>query len=380
MTPEGLEGKEELSSCKICKKESNIISGALSLCVDCIRENFSKSLSLIREAHRKSRERFGLPASPPSDKGGKSCVLCINNCHIGEGKEGFCGLRRNVNGKLTGVSAYEGKLSFYYDSLPTNCVADWVCAGGTGAGYPRYAYKKGPEYGYKNLAVFYHGCSFNCLFCQNWHFRLSIRDSKKVSAEELANAVDDRTFCICYFGGDPSCQLPHSIKTSRLALKKKRRRILRICWETNGSMNSRLLDEMAELSLESGGCIKFDLKTFDEKLSLALYGISNERTLSNFEKLAKYTRERKEPPFMVASTLLVPGYVDEQEVSQIARFIANLDPEIPYSLLAFYPHFFMRDLPTTSRKHAESCLETAKNAGLRNVHLGNVHLLGRENY
>ncbi|NPU85813.1 MAG: hypothetical protein HPY65_15155 [Syntrophaceae bacterium] len=25
-----------------------------------------------------------------------------------------------------------GKLSWYHDSLPTNCVTDWVCAGGSG--------------------------------------------------------------------------------------------------------------------------------------------------------------------------------------------------------------------------------------------------------
>jgi pyruvate formate lyase activating enzyme len=71
----------------------------------------------------------------------------------------------------------------------------------------------------------------------------------------------------------------------------------------------------------------------------------------------------------------VPGYVDAREVSQIARFIASLDPAIPYSLLAFYPHFFMGDLPTTSRRHANECLKAAKAAGLANVKIGNLHLL-----
>jgi hypothetical protein len=38
------------------------------------------------------------------------------------------------------VDAAHGNLSWYKDPLPTNCVGDWVCAGGTGAGFPRHAH------------------------------------------------------------------------------------------------------------------------------------------------------------------------------------------------------------------------------------------------
>jgi len=73
---------------------------------------------------------------------------------------------------------------------------------------------------------------------------------------------------------------------------------------------------------------------------------------------------------------LVPGYVDPAEVGRIARFIAEINPDIPYSLLAFYPQFFLSDLPTTSRGHAESALAEARAAGLTRVRIGNEHLLG----
>jgi len=132
---------------------------------------------------------------------------------------------------------------------------------------------------------------------------------------------------------------------------------------------------MAELSLKSGGCVKFDLKTFDEKLNLALCGITNKRTLDNFAFLSSLIKERPEPPFLVASTLLVPGYVDEEEVGKIAEFIASLNPDIPYALLGFHPHFYMSDLPTTSRSHAEACKDIAEKRGLKNVRIGNLHLL-----
>ena len=288
---------------------------------------------------------------------------------------GYCGLRKNTGGRLTGVSPEEGKLSWYHDPLPTNCVGDWVCPGGTGAGYPEYAHSSGPEYGYKNLAVFFQACSFNCLYCQNWHFRNETLRSCTASSHKLASDVDEKTSCVCYFGGDPTPQLPLALRASKLALDKNKGRLLRICWETNGSMQKALLDEMIELSLNSGGCIKFDLKAWDENLHIALTGITNKRTLENFSRVGERIKARPVPPLLVGSTLLVPGYIDENEVRGIARFIASINPDIPYSLLAYSPHFYMSDMPLTPRLLSERCLETAQGEGLKNVRIGNVHLL-----
>ena len=158
-------------------------------------------------------------------------------------------------------------------------------------------------------------------------------------------------------------------------MKQSYGRILRICWETNGSMSRPLLKQMAQLSLKSGGCIKFDLKAWSQEIHIALTGLSNERTLENFRYLATLHSQRPNPPFLVGSTLLVPGYVDVEEVRKLAKFIASLGQDIPYALLAFYPNFYMSYLPTTSRKQAFACLEVAKEQGLTNVRIGNPHLL-----
>jgi len=283
----------------------------------------------------------------------------------------------NCGGKLVtlGGTPERGLVEWYYDPLPTNCVADWVCPGGVGVGYPKFAHAPGPERGYKNLAVFYNACTFNCLFCQNWHYRERQHRSAVMTADELAAAVDEATSCICYFGGDPTAQIAHALTASEAALARAQGKILRICWETNGSVHPRFLARMADLSLRSGGCIKFDLKAWDERLHLALTGVSNRRTLDNFEALAELGKSRPEPPFLVASTLLVPGYVGADEVRGIAGFIAGLDPTIPYSLLAFHPQFYMSDLPTTSRAQAEACEQAALAAGLQRVRIGNRHLL-----
>jgi len=353
---------------------SEEIAKVLSLCADCVRKADARVLAELQEIHAQAREKFGLAALPPSAPHGIQCGLCQNKCQIPVGGHGYCGVRKNESERLSGGTAEGAAVSWYYDRLPTNCVADWVCAGGSGAGYPQWSHRDGPEHGYMNLAVFYEACTFDCLFCQNWHFRERSMTGERRTAQELAEAVTAETSCICFFGGDPTCQLPHALAASKLA-RRHRQRILRICWETNGSMNPKLLDEMMNLSIESGGCVKFDLKAMDANIHFTLCGVGNSRTLENFAQAARRIPERPQPPSLIASTLLVPGYIDTQEVKAIASFIAHLDPEIPYALLGFHGDFLMKDLATTSWKQAERCFEAASEAGLKRVRLGNVHIL-----
>jgi pyruvate formate lyase activating enzyme len=253
-------------------------------------------------------------------------------------------------------------LHWYRDPLPTNCVADWVCAGCR-------------QRGRHNLAVFYASCTLDCLYCQNWHFReVDPVASQGISAQELAGCADERTYCVCYFGGDPASQMPHALASARALAERG----VTVCWETAGTQHPRLMDRAVGLSLETGGTCKFDLKAWDEGLHVALTGASNRRTLENFVRAAARFGERPEPPLVVASTLLVPGYVTADEVGRIARFIADIDPRIPYALLGFGPQFYVPDLPPTSVRHAEAALRAARDAGLAHVRVGNRHLLSRE--
>ena len=363
--------------CAGCRAPLGSTTGVLRYCAECFKAGRPEAMDHARRVHAEVRAKFGLPTSPPRSQHGTECGVCVNECTMARGEVGYCGLTQNLNGKtvrLAGTPAI-GVLEYYHDPLPTNCVADWVCPAGSDSGYPRYSYSPDKEYGYNNLAVFYGACSFNCLFCQNWRFREVVHNSTPMRADQLAAKVDERTACICYFGGDPTPQLPHAIEASRLAIESSQGKVLRICWETNGSMNRRLLQQMVQLSMESGGCIKFDLKAWNENIHIALTGASNRRTLDNFAHVAAMTGLRPDPPLLVASTLLVPGYIDQQEVSRIAEFVASMDPTIPYSLLAFHPHFRMRDLPFTTREEAHACAEAAKEAGLTRVRIGNVGLL-----
>ena len=187
----------------------------------------------------------------------------------------------------------------------------------------------------------------------------------------------ERFLASVFFGGDPSSQMPHALKTSKLTLEmaRKQKRILRICWETNGYWKEEFALKAAELSLTSGGNIKFDLKTWDDNLNKVLCGVSNKPILESFKMIGEgFFRKRYEVPVLSASTLLIPGYVDVKEIRNLARFIAEIDSAIPYTLLAFYPHYVMNDLPTTRREQANQCYHAATEH-LENVRIGNIRLL-----
>ncbi len=347
--------------CGLCGLKDSLISGFLGVCLSCIREKPEEALSWARTSHEKARKRYGLPASPPKTPGGVRCNLCDNACLMGEGEKGYCGLRENKGGKLVSkVSSRFSLLHAYLDPIPTNCCASWFCP----------ASKEGR--GRYNLAVFFYGCGFDCLFCQNYSHKHLDR-APGMSLDELVKVtLRDSVYCVCFFGGSPESQLPFVIKYSREVLKRRK---VRICFEWNGIGREGLVRKCAEIALQSGGIIKFDLKAFDEALNKALCGISNRKTLENFKMISEEYLPRASYPLLTATTLMVPGYVDFLEVEKIASFVAGCNPEIPYSLLVFYPTFYMGDLPITPRGWAFQCLDTARKY-VRNVNLGNEHLLG----
>ncbi len=321
--------------CEICGNET--YTKAIPICPECAKSE--RALEFVGRIHPDVYKIRG--------KGRVKCRLCSNECGFDD--KGLCGLRF-VNKNLT--SSNKAILSYYEDPLPTNCCNSWFCGGSKLSGV--------------NLAVFYYGCNFDCVYCQNYTHKF-VSERNSVSIDEMVErAMPERVKCICHFGGSPEPQLPFAIKFSREVLKRRR---VMICWEWNGAGRTSLALKAAKLSHESGGTVKFDLKAWNPYLHMILTGRSNERTLKNFERIFD-----RYPEVLSATTLLVPFYVNEKEVEGIAKFLASLSDEIPYSLLVFHPDFLLSDMPITPKRQVMKCYEVAKKY-LKRVHIGNVHLL-----
>jgi len=375
-----------MGTCKFCGKADKVISEVLQVCRNCILEgDWDQIEPHIFNVHKQVRQLVELPAEPPKAEKPYiklKCNLCINECSLSENDVSYCGLRniqlRNL-GQLPYPSKTKAYIHGYIDPNPTNCCNSWFCPAGTSSGYPEFSLHEGPEFGTYSYAAFFYGCTFDCLFCQNASHKLF---SKKqlFNVDILANQIvkNEKITCLCYFGGTPESQLPFSINLAEKILEKVKneKRIMRFCWECNGSGKREWIEKAMKIAINTGGNIKFDLKTFNKKLNLALCGVSNKRTLENFKFLGEnYFGTRKGLYEMSACTLMVPGYTNHEEVEQIADFVSSINPEIPYSLLVFHGHYQMRDLGITPREQALKCLEVAEKY-LENVNLGNKFLLG----
>jgi len=372
-----------MARCALCGRISRLVSETLGVCVDCIR-NRREASRFVDEAHARSRALFPLPHRVVGDS---VCGLCGRMCGLREGSTGYCGFiarRDGRNAPRTGsYQVVPG--TYYYDPHPTNCVADPVCPAIHGLGYPDYCLLPSGEHGYYNIAVFYGLCNMDCLYCQNWEYRRMTRDLQPlITIDDLVGAVNHRTTCVCFFGGDPGPAAPHALLAARRMKTRAGEiglRVFRICWETNGLWNKHLFREAVELSLETGGIVKIDFKAWTPQVYHALTGIEPghvEKIKENIAYAAERTGERREPPLLVVSTLLVPGYVDEYEIDMMTRYVAELYRNTPYVFLGFHPDYMLGDLPRTSRRHAMRAVEIARKNGLRRVYVENTWLLGDE--
>ena len=340
--------------CLLCGKKP--AAASITICADCVRGfQDRKKLYML---HHPFRRKYRLPLEIPRSERGISCRLCVNRCSMGQGSTGYCGLRTNQGGYIQ-ERMEEGSalLHAYQDMLPTNCCASWFCRGSHEKGY--------------NLAVFFYGCNFDCLFCQNASHKL-LDSAPSMTEEELVRkALEEKVRCVCFFGGSPEPQLPFALRVAqRVHVESGGKK--HICWEWNGAGRPDLVRKAVDISIQSGGTVKFDLKAFNPNLHAALCGVDRNQTYRNFTLAAEMCREYEN--VLNATTLLVSHYVDSQEIRKIAAFIADLDSRIPYSLLVFHPDFCLEDLPVTPREQVFECYDEA-NLLLERVHIGNRELL-----
>ena len=271
------------------------------------------------------------------------CIACGHRCLIREGRRGICKVRFNHGGVLMAPSGYVVALQ-----------ADPI--------------EKKPFFhllpGSDALTFGMLGCDFHCGYCQNWLTSQALRDPDAgtpptpISAEAVVDLARRRgAASIVSSYNEPMITAEWAVEIFRLA----RPLGLRTGMVSNGSATPEGLDYLRPWT----DAIKVDLKAIDERPYRALGG-----TLRQVLEAIRMAHERG---FWVeVVTLVVPGFNDsDEELTDIAKFLVSVSPDIPWHVTAFHRDYRMTDPddtpPSTLLRARDIGLET----GLHYVYAGN---------
>ncbi len=273
------------------------------------------------------------------------------------------------------------------------------------------------------FSVYQSGCNHSCLKCHSWEFSQRY-DGFWVSTDELAemaveyeelvtvwepkeratmfHATDLCRHCgMCVVYGVRGRMCPGKLKSEQVVLSPQgygpARNIVAftggdvVCqaefyaqaaekikdecsnmWvliETNGyGLTPENLDVLA-----SGGVDSFwlDIKAYDREVYRRLCGATNEWVLKSPEWIADrgFTLE--------VLTLYIPGWVEKDQIVRIAEIVHEVDSEIPFTILAFFPAYKLSSVRSPRMFEMIDAYFAVKNVGLRNVKLGNCHVFAR---
>ncbi|MBI5092330.1 MAG: AmmeMemoRadiSam system radical SAM enzyme [Candidatus Hydrogenedentes bacterium] len=278
------------------------------------------------------------------DGGVIRCLACGHRCRIGEGKAGICKVRFNSGGELR---------------VP----------GGYVAGVQVDPIEKKPFFhafpGREALSFGMLGCDFHCGYCQNWVSSQVLRDDQAVTYPRFCDA--DTLVSLALEQNAPVVVSTYNepLITSDWAVKVFDRAIAKglVCgYVSNGNGTP----EVIEFIKPFVRLYKVDLKSFNEKNYHKLGGVLG-NVLATIERL-------KAMGFWVEIvTLTVPGFNDsDEELGQMARFIAGVSPDIPWHVTAFHPDYKMTEPPRTTVETLFRAYDIGKAAGLRYIYPGNL--------
>jgi len=282
----------------------------------------------------------------PADKGRADCALCAHRCAIAPGRWGICGVRENRAGALV-THAYGEVVAANVDPIEKK---------------PFYHFLPGTT----SLSIAAAGCNFKCGFCQNWQIsQLSAKDGEtgggqKLAPAEIVRAAQARKCrSISYTYTEPTIFFEYAFETARLAKEAG----LANTFVTNGFMTPEALETIKPY-LDAANV---DLKAFrDETYKKVCQG----RLQPVLDSIALM---RKLGIWVEVTTLVVPGMNDgEDELRDIARFLAEVDRDIPWHLSRFHPDYEFTDRSATPISLLQRAEGWGRAAGLRFVYIGNV--------
>ena len=275
------------------------------------------------------------------------CEACAHACKLDEGEYGICGVRKVENGEL--------KLLVYGKAAAMN--VDPV------EKKPMFHFLPG------TLAFSFGtvGCNLSCSFCQNFEIsqypqehqhKIFGHDLPPKKAVELA--LQYGCSSIAYTYNEPIVWFEYSYDTAKLAKEAGLKNI----YVTSGYETDKALDQLA--GVIDG--MNIDLKAFSDRFYKELCGARLKPVLHAIEQAYK------KDIWIEITTLFIPGQNDsEEEMRQIANFIASLDTAIPWHVSGFYPTYKMRETNPTPPETLLRAYEIGKEEGLKFVYVGNFN-------
>ncbi|MDO5116956.1 MAG: AmmeMemoRadiSam system radical SAM enzyme [Eggerthellaceae bacterium] len=250
-----------------------------------------------------------------------TCGTCPHACSLASGQVGYCRARVS-DGEAIVPQSYGRITSLALDPIEKKPIARW-------------------NPGTTVLSLGSYGCTMRCPFCQNDSIAQVGADGVQwFSATPqgiVQRALDLRyrgCIGIAYTYNEPLAGWEFVRDTAQLAHDAGLKNVL----VSNGMVNAEPLAEVATLI----DAANIDLKCFTEE---------GYRTLGGDLTAVKRTIEtlvRSGTCHVEVTTLVVPGLNDTaKEIDALCTWLADIDPDIPYHLSRFFPHFKMMDARST---------------------------------
>jgi len=280
----------------------------------------------------------------PIDDNRIRCYACGHCCPIFDGQSGVCKVRFHRDGKLF---------------VPWGYVAGAQCD----------PIEKKPFFHVRpgGLAFSFGmlGCDLHCSYCQNWVTSQAIRDPQAVATPRRATpeglvreAVECGADAIVSTYNEPLITAEWAVAVFREA----RQANLLTGFVSNGNATPQVLEYLRPWV----DLYKVDLKSFDDGHYRQLGG--------RLEPIRSSIRRIYEMGFWLeVVTLVIQGFNDsDDELSRIARFLAEISADIPWHVTAFHKDYNMRDPADTTPETLARAAAIGRDAGLRYVYAGNL--------
>ena len=270
------------------------------------------------------------------------CELCFHHCALDEGQTGLCRARACQDGKI--VSLNYGRLtSLALDPIEKK---------------PLRRFHPGSLI----LSVGSFGCNLRCPFCQNHEISMAgdsgiptVEVSPEQLAAKAAELVPQGNIGVAYTYNEPLIGYEYVQDCASLVHEQGMVNVL----VTNGTVEEEPWRALLPLIDASN----IDLKGFTPAWYRQLGG--------NLETVKRSIALAAERCHVEVTTLLIPGENDsEEEIRELARWLASVSPEIPLHLSRFFPRYRMLDRPPAPVEQVCRLAETARRY-LSYVYTGN---------